>query len=103
MLLSQSSLRVCVAPTPLLQATLLPHFPVLLLSCSPTVLYCCPLYCTACLPPEIAGDASVEEAAAAYDRAQAVARSDNRIEVEVDFKWVGEPNISFFVELALAG
>jgi hypothetical protein len=47
--------------------------------------------------------ASVEQASAAYAKAQAAATSDDRLEVEVDFHWVGEPNISFFVELAIAG
>lgn len=42
-------------------------------------------------------------AAAAARAAQAAATSDDRLEIEVDFHWVGEPNISFFVELALAG
>lgn len=45
----------------------------------------------------------MEEAASAYSKAQAAATRDDRLEVEVDFHWVGEPNISFFVELALAG
>lgn len=27
----------------------------------------------------------------------------DRVEFEVDFRWIGEPSISFFVELALAG
>lgn len=35
--------------------------------------------------------------------AAATADDDDRIEMEVDFRWVGEPNISFFVELAMAG
>lgn len=35
--------------------------------------------------------------------AAAAADDDGRIELEVDFRWVGEPNISFFVELAVAG
>jgi hypothetical protein len=40
------------------------------------------------------------------DRATAAAagaQEDDRVELEVDFHWVGEPNISFFVELAMAG
>jgi hypothetical protein len=55
------------------------------------------------VPAEIAGDASIEEAAEAYAQSQAAARADDRVEIEVDFHWVGEPNIAFFVELALAG
>lgn len=42
----------------------------------------------------------------ASDRANAAgegADKADRLELEVDFHWVGEPNISFFVELALAG
>uniref|UniRef100_A0A383VQB5 C2 domain-containing protein n=1 Tax=Tetradesmus obliquus TaxID=3088 RepID=A0A383VQB5_TETOB len=42
----------------------------------------------------------------ASDRATAAgegADKADRLELEVDFHWVGEPNISFFVELALAG
>ncbi len=29
--------------------------------------------------------------------------NSERIELEVDFRWSGQPNIHFFVELALAG
>jgi hypothetical protein len=36
------------------------------------------------------------------DAAAAGAKEDDRVELEVDFHWVGEPNISFFVELAVA-
>eukprot|EP00879_Flechtneria_rotunda_P008728 GHRR01009142.1.p1 GENE.GHRR01009142.1~~GHRR01009142.1.p1 ORF type:complete len:896 (+),score=341.24 GHRR01009142.1:1003-3690(+) len=52
------------------------------------------------------GVSNSEDAQSGADRektAVASAQQDDRLEVEVDFHWVGEPNISFFVELAIAG
>lgn len=54
-------------------------------------------------PTDVSGEKDTDAAAAEYRQAQAAATSDDRLEIEVDFHWVGEPNISFFVELALAG
>jgi hypothetical protein len=56
----------------------------------------------------LAGHSAREEAhgGTASSRAAAAGSADDdadRVELEVDFHWVGEPNISFFVELAMAG
>jgi hypothetical protein len=97
---SRCAVQINLSPTPAYKQHYRNDSTSLLLPCCPVVPPSLP---PSLHPSEIAGDASVAEAAAAYDRAQAAARRDDRLEVEVDFKWVGEPNISFFVELALAG
>jgi hypothetical protein len=56
--------------------------------------------------PVMTGVTNREDAAAADERegvAKDAATATDRVELEVDFAWVGEPNISFFVELALTG
>lgn len=60
----------------------------------------------ACARAAYAGAAAREEGAPGGARAHVAAASAaaaDMLELEVDFAWVGEPNISFFVEMALAG
>lgn len=48
-------------------------------------------------------DQDVQSTGQKRKAAACAAKCDDRLEVEVDFHWVGEPNISFFVEMAMAG